>query len=82
MCLKELPLTKSMVRVSVLFVITGIIDINITFQPEVCNGCHDLMKKAMSFNESVIISVKGNHCRINFWYMTKNEAKRNADKKC
>ena len=35
-----------------------------------CNGCHDLMQKAMGFNVA-IVSVKGNDCRIHFWYMNK-----------
>ena len=39
-----------------------------------CNGCHDLMQKAMSFNDVAIVSVKGNDYRINFWYMSKNDA--------
>ena len=31
-----------------------------------CNGCHDLMQKAFY--------VKGSACRINFWYMSKDDA--------
>ena len=34
--------------------------INLKFQPELCNGCHDLTQKAMSFNDVAIITVKGN----------------------
>ena len=58
------------------------LDIDFIFQPEVCNGCHDLIQKAMSFNDNAVVSVKRNDCRINFWYMNKNEAIRNADQKC
>ena len=43
------------------------------FEPYVCNGCHDLMQKAMNFNVA-IVSVKGSCYRIHFWYMTKNDA--------
>ena len=41
---------------------------------QVCNGCHDLMQKAMSFIDVAIASVKGNGYRIYFWYMSKDEA--------
>ena len=47
---------------------------NFSYQPYVCNGCHDLMQKAMNFNDVVIASVKGNDYRIHFWYMSKNDA--------
>ena len=33
-------------------------EVNCRFQPEVCDTCHDLMKKAMSFNAVAILSVK------------------------
>ena len=58
------------------------LDINFRFQMEVCNGCRHLIKKIMSFNNVVIVTVKGNYCRIHFLYMSKNEAinlLRNAD---
>ena len=32
------------------------------------------MLKAMSFNNVAIFSIKGNNCRIYFWYMSKGEA--------
>ena len=31
-----------------------------------CNGCHDLMQKAMNFNDFAIVSIKGNDYRIHF----------------
>ena len=40
----------------------------------ISNGCHDLMQKAMSFNDVAIIYVKGSAYRIQFWYMSKNDA--------
>ena len=39
-----------------------------------CNGCHDLMQKAMNFNDIAIVSVKGNDYRIHFWHMSKDDA--------
>ena len=39
-----------------------------------CNGCHDLMQKAVSFNNIAIVYVKGNAYRINFRYMSKDDA--------
>ena len=49
---------------------------NIGFKCEsyLCNGCHDLMQKAMSFNNFAVVYVKGNAYRINFWYMCKDDA--------
>ena len=35
-------------------------DIGFKYKPYLCNGCHDLMQKAMSFNNIAIIYVKGN----------------------
>ena len=39
-----------------------------------CNGCHDLMQKALSFNNVAIVYVKGSAYRIHFWYMSKDDA--------
>ena len=36
--------------------------------------CHDLMQKAMNFNDIAIVSNKGNDYRIHFWYMSENDA--------
>ena len=49
-------------------------DIGFKYEPYLCNGCHDLMQKAMSFNDVAIVSVKGSDYRIHFWYMSKNDA--------
>ena len=38
-----------------------------------CNGCHDLMQKAISFNNIAIVFIKGNAYRIHFWYMSKDD---------
>ena len=42
--------------------------------PYLCNGCHDLMQKAMSFKNVAIVSIKGNDYRINFSYISKDDA--------
>ena len=47
---------------------------NFNYEPYLCNGCHDLMQKARNFNDVAIVSVKGNDCRVHFWYMGKNNA--------
>ena len=44
------------------------------FELYLCNGCHDLMQKATSFNNIAIVHVKGNAYRIYFWYMSKDDA--------
>ena len=43
-------------------------------EPYLCNGCHDLMMKAVSLNDVAIVSVKGNDYRIHFSFMSKNDA--------
>ena len=47
---------------------------NFCYEPYLYNGCHDLMQKAMNFNDVAIVSIKGNYYRINFWCMSKDEA--------
>ena len=42
-------------------------DIGFKYEPYLCNGCHDLMQKSVSFNNVAILYVKGNACRIHFW---------------
>ena len=49
-------------------------DIGFKCKPYVCNGCHDLMQKAMSFNNVAILYVKRNAYRIHFWYMSIDDA--------
>ena len=48
-------------------------DIGFKLEPYLCNGCHDLMQKAIGFNNVAIVYVKRNACRINFWYMSKDD---------
>ena len=49
-------------------------DIAFKYQPYLCNDCHDLMQKAINFNDVAVVSVRGNSYRIHFWFMTKNDA--------
>ena len=49
-------------------------DVGFKYEPYLCNGCHDLMQKAMSFNHVAIVYVKGSAYRIHFWYMSKGDA--------
>ena len=46
---------------------------NFSYEPYLCNGCHNLMQKALNFNDIAIVSIKGNDYRIHFWYMSKND---------
>ena len=49
-------------------------DTGFKYEKYLCNGCHDLMQKAMSFNNVAIVYVKGSAYRIHFWYMSKDDA--------
>ena len=40
--------------------------LNFRFQPRVCDGYHDLMQKAMSFNDVAVAIVKENDYKIYF----------------
>ena len=50
------------------------LDKNFNYESYLCNGCHDLMQKAMNFNDVAIVSIKGNDYRIHFWYISKDNA--------
>ena len=49
-------------------------NVGFIYEPYLCNGCHDLMQKAMSSNNVAIVFVKGNAYRIYFLYMSKDDA--------
>ena len=38
-----------------------------------CDGCHKLIQTSVRFNDSAIVSVKGNDHRTHIWYISKNE---------
>ena len=48
-------------------------DVGFKYEKYLCNGCHNLMQKAMSFNNVVIVYVKGSAYRIHFCYMSKDD---------
>ena len=50
------------------------IEFTFNYEPYLCNGCHDLMQKAMNFDDVAIVSIKGNDYRIHFFYMRKDDA--------
>ena len=49
-------------------------DIGFKCEPYLCNGCHDLMRKAINFNDVAVVSYKGSDYRIHFWYLSKDDA--------
>ena len=49
-------------------------DIGFKYEPHLCNGCHGLMQKAVSFNDVASVYIKGSAYRIHFWYMRKDDA--------
>ena len=49
------------------------VDKNFNNEPYLCNGCHDLMQKAMNFNDVAIVSIKENDYRIHFWYISRDD---------
>ena len=44
---------------SVEYAIIGIFEISFKYEPYFCNGFHDLIQKAMNFNDVAIVSIKG-----------------------
>ena len=48
--------------------------LNFIFQPEVCDGFHDMTKKSISFNDVLVVATGGNDYRNHFWVMSKSEA--------
>ena len=50
------------------------LDKKFNYEPYLSNGRHDLMQKAINFNDVAIVSIKGNDYSIHFWYMSKDDA--------
>ena len=48
-------------------------DIGFKYEPYLCNGCLDLMQKAMGFNNIAILYIKKSAYRIHFSYMSKDD---------
>ena len=48
---------------------------NFEFQPKVCDDCHDMTQRSLSFvDDSAIAIVKRHDYTINFWFMIKKAA--------
>ena len=43
------------------------LDKSFDYEPYLCNGCHDLMQKAMNFNDVAVVSIKGSDYRIHLY---------------
>ena len=50
------------------------LDKSFNYEPFLCNGCHDLMQKSINFNDVAVIPIKRNDYKIQFWYMSKDDA--------
>ena len=50
------------------------LDKNFNYEPYLCNGCHDLIQKAINFNDVAIVSIKRRDYGIQFWYINKSDA--------
>ena len=44
------------------------------FEQCACDGCQELLQKAMSLAEVTIVSVKENSSRIHFWEISKDKS--------
>ena len=67
--------TKQVFQRNVIFVTIGILKILVSDMNHIfVMASHDLIQKAMSFNNVAIVYVKGSAYRINFWYMSKDDA--------
>ena len=49
-------------------------DIGFKYESYLCNGCHELIQKAMSFKNVAIVYAKGSAYRFHFWYISKDDA--------
>ena len=49
-------------------------NIGFKYEKYLCNGCHNLIQKAIRFNNNAIVYVKGNAYIIHFWYINKDHA--------
>ena len=50
------------------------LDKSFKYEPYLCNGCHDLMQKAMNFNDVAVADIKKMIIKFIFWYMSKDDA--------
>ena len=61
--LKELMLIKQMHQ-----------NYSFTFQPNVCNRCHDLLMISMNLSNIAILNIKGSECCCIISLISKNES--------
>ena len=47
---------------------------NLSYEPYLCNGCHDFMQETTNFNDVAFVSIKGSDYRTHFVYMSKVDA--------
>ena len=67
-------LIKQVCQKNVIFATIGFLKILVLNESYLSNGCHELIQKAMSFNNVAIVYAKGSAYRIHFWYMSKDDA--------
>ena len=48
-------------------------DIGFKYEPYLCNACHGLMQKAISFNNVPTFYAKERSYRVHFWYMSRDD---------
>ena len=49
-------------------------DIGYTFEPHVCNGCHDTLMKTCELKNITILNIKGVDYRCDLWNITRNDS--------
>ena len=49
------------------------LDKNFSYGPYLCDGFYDMSMKAVSMQSLAIINRNGNHCRVNFAFMSKKD---------
>ena len=49
-------------------------DIGLKYEQHLCNGCHSLLPKAISFNNITFVYVKRSAYRIHFCFISKDDA--------
>ena len=47
---------------------------NLSYEPYLCNGCHDFLQETTNFNDVAFVSIKGSDYRTHFVYMSKGDA--------
>ena len=73
--LKELTLISAKIhRENVFYVSIIILFKNFNYQRHICDGCHDISVKAISMQNIVIIYHDGHVYRVNFVFMSRNDA--------